>query len=172
MKNFVPFAQWNIYLHNFTDNIFTGVKHQQCLDQIVRIGIRQYSYNTITQQTYADGQFPNGTDFQIGYAEVCINGSYKAVCNQDLSMEVATTLCRSGPSYSLGYPGTVYGNKSDFGQVGSGDGLYGLSCPSGSHWSNDDCTYSISDSNGCNDYGGPALITCVNSECTGHIPIK
>ena len=87
-------------------------------------------------------------------------------------MEVATTLCRSGPSYSLGYPGTVYGNKSDFGQVGSGDGLYGLSCPSGSHWSNNDCTYSISYSNGCNDYGGPALITCVNSECTGHIPLS
>ena len=95
---------------------------------------------------------------------MCINGTYRTVCNQDLSINVASVLCRSGIGYNLGYPGALYGDESDYGPVESGDGVYNLSCPPGSYWSDYDCTFTVTYGNGCNDYNEPALITCLDGE--------
>ena len=77
---------------------------------------------------------------------------------------MASALCRSGIGYNLGYPGALYGNESDFGPVESGDGLYNLSCPPVSYWSDYDCTYTVTYGNGCDDDNEPALITCLYGE--------
>ena len=139
--------------------LLLGVQ-ESCYDGSVRIVDNYYSY----QRSYAHGHLTNGTYFLIGYVEICSNGTYRTVCNQGLSTNVATALCRRGRGHNLGYPGALYGDESDFGFVESGDGIYNLSCPPSSHWNDYDCTYTVTYGNGCNDYNEPALITCLAGE--------
>ena len=135
----------------------SGVQ-ESCYYGSVRIG------DISDQRSFAYGQLTNGTDFRIGYVEICINGTYRTVCNQDLSTNVASVLCSSSIAYNLGYPSALYGDESDFGPVKSGDGLYNLSCRPGSFWNDHDCTYTVTYGNRCNDYNEPALITCLDGE--------
>ena len=88
----------------------SGVQ-ESCYYGSVRIG------DISDQRSFAYGQLTNGTDFRIGYVEICINGTYRTVCNQDLSTNVASVLCSSSIAYNLGYPSALYGDESDFGPV-------------------------------------------------------
>ena len=110
------------------------------------------------------GQFPNGTYFISGYMEVCLNGSYHTLCNETLDVESLSKFCYSFTSYRLGYPGILFGSESDYLKPESSLGFYNISCEY-NYFSETSCSYSTVEgiSLGCDAYGGPALVTCVQS---------
>ncbi len=135
---------------------------ESCYEGQIRFG----EYNN--QQTYASGMFNNQTYFRIGYVEVCIDGSFHLLCNDNLDVDTVSSICSSSVGYRLGYPGALYGSDSDYLLPGNSNGVYDISCPSNYYYyfSVIDCMYSTvsNSSNGCDVNGGPALVTCVDSE--------
>ena len=96
---------------------------------------------------------------------MCINGSFRLLCNQDLFDEDVSALClQSSLYYRYGYPRPVYG--SGYLLPTTSSGIYNITCPAGEDRFNTySCSYSTTDDfNGCDAYGGAALVTCVDSE--------
>ena len=141
-------------------SISVAVISDNCYEGQTRLG----EYNN--QQTYASGMFNNQTSFRIGYVEVCIDGSFHLVCNDNLDVETVSSICYNSVGYRLGYPGALYGSDSDYLLPGNSNGVYDISCPSNDYFSVYDCAYSTvsNSSNGCDLNGGPALVTCIDSE--------
>ena len=98
---------------------------------------------------------------------MCINGSFHVLCNQDLSEEDISALCLRSVEYRYGYPGALYGSVSDYLLPTTSSGIYNITCPTREdRFSTYSCSYSTTDDfNGCDTYGGAALLTCVNGEC-------
>ena len=145
-----------IYCHLIIFNC-SGDNGTQCSNGNIRLG--EYD----KQGSYGYGEFHNDTLFRIGYMEVCINGSYRVICNDDLDVESLSYLCQSGLSMELGYPGALYGSESDYLQPGTSLGIYNVNC-STDYFSLSTCSFSTvaNNSNGCSANGGAALVTCVN----------
>ena len=133
---------------------------ETCYENEVRFG------NDNNRQPYAFGVFNNQTDFRTGYMEICINGSFHLLCNENLDVETASSLCNRSPfGYNLGYPGAVYGSDSDFLLPGTSTGVYNINCPD-RYFDLYSCSYTTvtNSSNGCNANDGPALVTCVDGK--------
>ena len=113
---------------------------------------------------YVNGQYPNRTSYQIGNVQVCVNGTYTDVCNDGLTAEVANVLCQTylGSNY-VGYPYALFGQENQFRYDYTSTGVYNVSCNSGvNYWNGYSCFYNLTTgTNGCNNNGGLAVITCV-----------
>ena len=113
---------------------------------------------------YVNGQYPNRTYYQIGNVQVCVNRTYTDLCNDGLTAELANVLCHSlrGSSY-VGYPYALFGQGNQLRYDYTSTGVYNLSCNSGvTSWNDYSCFYNLTTgTNGCNNNGGPAVITCV-----------
>ncbi len=135
--------------------VYSGAVETQCSNGNVRLG---------QQLSYGYGLFHNDTSFRIGYIEVCINGSYYAVCNDNLDVELTSYLCASAIGQQLGYKGALYGSESDYLKPGTSLGIHSINCSTVNYFSTLSCSYStvVNNSNGCNANGGPALVTCAN----------
>ena len=124
----------------------------------MRFGDNYYS------SPYVNGQYPNRTSYQIGNVQVCVNGTYTDVCNDGLTAEVANVLCQTylGSNY-VGYPYALFGQKNQFRYDYTSTGVYNVSCNSGvNYWNGYSCFYNLTNgTNGCNNNGGLAVITCV-----------
>ena len=79
-------------------------------------------------------------------------------------MQSASSLCTQSFGYRLGYPGALYGTNEDYMLPSTSNGIYDINCNSNNYFSDSDCSYSTVANDGCSAYGGPALVTCVNSE--------
>lgn len=142
---------WSMYI---LCQLYSAVKEASC---------NEGDFRNSNQLGYTWGQFWNGTGFRIAYIEMCINGSYRTLCNEDLSIESLSYICSSVFSYQLGYPGPLYGSNTDYIPPISARGVYNISCDDG-YFSTSSCNYNLESnySTGCSTHDGPALVTCVD----------
>ena len=111
------------------------------------------------QVTYTSGNI-NGTNFRSAPVTVCVDEEPYTLCTQGLNNTVASWLCQyngyNGPAYAT----PLFGSESDFRPSTTSRAIYDISCPYG-YFNTYDCTYGLDDTgNGCDAYGGRAVITC------------
>ena len=136
---------------------FLVAEVQTCSNEEVRVGNNYY------QPSYASGRFSNGTRFQTSYVEVCTDGSFRLLCNDNLDVQVASQLCYQSTGFTLGYPGALYGSLEDYLLPSTSNGIYDINCNNITDRFNVfDCSFSTNA--GCSANGGPALVTCVDSK--------
>ena len=112
----------------------------------------------------AEGSFSNGTFFQIGNVESCLNGTRSTLCNTSLTVNDAELVCRSIGGANVAHTTAIFGSQADFRPILRRRGFYDITCPSQrTQFSNEDCNYTAT-TNGCVSEGGAALISCVTGE--------
>ena len=110
------------------------------------------------------GLLSNGIPYAIGPVQLCINSTYATVCNKGLNAYSATQLCHSiiNPT-SLGSPGLFGIDKNNLVYPLTSNALSDIQCPN-EFFNSSACSFTFSSNNGCSDFGGDAVISCITCE--------